>query len=135
MVPQRDACFLAGDAEMPLRIENRVERMDESGIAGCITLNEHAVEVMLIMFVQLAAEAENLAIIFERIDDIKVLIRSYCEASQLPQRDVWRKAILIQRLSEPLSGGGIDMNIVQRGGLVAAVKADVPFFFHVARCR
>ena len=134
MVSQRDAGFLAGDAEISLRIKGRVEGVNQTWVADGVVLDENVAEIVLVLLVQLAVKAKDLAVVFERIDDIEIPVRPNGETPQFPKSYRLRKAVLIQRLAEPLSVGGIDMDVVQRGAFVAAVKADVPFFCHVARC-
>ena len=74
--------------------------MNQTGIPGRVMLDEYVVKRMLLVFVPLSFESQDLAEFVKRIHDVKQPIGAGREPSQFPQGNVWGKAVLIQRLSQ-----------------------------------
>ena len=105
--------------------------MAKAWISDWVRSNKDVAEVMLVMFIQLPAEAENFAVAAECVCDIEVSIRPEDVTAQLPQLDTYRKTIRIQRFAQLPPTDGIDMNVIQLPTFSAAVKTDIPFRLHL----
>ena len=107
--------------------------MAKAWILDWIRLNKDLAEVMLAVFIQLPAEAENLAVVPKRVRDIEGSIRPKDVTAQLSEFDMRRNTIRIQRFPQLTPIEGMDMDVIQLLVFCATMKADIPFLVHLER--
>jgi hypothetical protein len=97
VISQDKTGILTRDIQVSITMKSQAERMAKAWISGGVRLNKDFAEVMLAVSIQFPAEAENLAVIPKRVRDIKVSIRAKGVTAQLPELDIFRNTILVQR--------------------------------------
>src|SRR5262249_31500166 len=121
---------LTGNVEIAIGIKRYVKGMIDAGIHLSVALYEDCGKGVLPIFIERAFELQHLAVFEIRVDHIQVLIWPKHESAKLTKLNSLRKTLFVQSLPQFLPTSRIDVNIVSRGFLFAAMKADVPFAWH-----
>lgn len=95
-----------------------------------VALGEDIEEIVLSLRVELPVKAQNLAVGALGVDDVEMAVRTEAESTKLPQPDMLRHAMNVERGPAFEAIPRVDVDVVQRLLGVATMERDVPATRH-----